>query len=72
MALKTGELISEFNPHCTHKNVGGGPFLCSHMCLYHVLSVQFNQLLCAPSLSSVWGQIAVAGPQSQGWLTLRK
>ena len=24
MALKTGELISEFNPHCTHKNVGGG------------------------------------------------
>ena len=24
MAPKTGELISEFNPHCTHKNVGGG------------------------------------------------
>ena len=23
MAPKTRELISEFNPHCTHKNVGG-------------------------------------------------
>lgn len=23
MAPKTGELISEFNPHCTHKSAGG-------------------------------------------------